>query len=139
MNAIYRNQAEVVQALLQHGCEANYVGRCIYGGNFTFCRPLEAAVHLGRFGIAQMLYSYGSALEFMHCFDFCYIIRSFPKLSEWVDENKGQPRSLSEFCRIALKDALTPGINGKAKQLPVPNQMKLYIGFYDFALKLCEE
>lgn len=134
MCAIFKNHPVIVQVLLQYGCKVDFIGRCIFGGSFTFCSPLEAAVHLGHTSIAQMLYSYGMAFDFLHCFDYCYIIRSFHKLSQWMDGVKGQPRSLSDECRIAVRKALGPELLQKSKELPVPNPLKLYLSYYDFSL-----
>ena len=138
MNAVLKNKHKAVQELLQHGCKVDYIGQCSFGGAFTFCSPLEAAAHLGYVEVAKMLYAAGGSLNFMHCYDFCYILRSNGCINAWVEEMRSGPRRLLESCRIRLRDMLGIRLRYKAQQLPLPKMLKLYLAYYDLSL-LTEE
>ena len=138
MTAVLKKQPKAVQALLQYGCQAHYIGRCSFGGAFTFCSPLEAAVHLGHLIIAKMLYAVGVPLEFLHCFDYCYIIRSNAPVNAWVEEIRSYPRRLLDICRIQIRGLLGTDLVHKTQLLPVPKMLQLFLAYYDLAT-LCEE
>ena len=133
MGAVIKNQPKTVQTLLQYGCQVHSIGRCSIGGAFTFCSPLEAAVHLGHLIIAKMLYAVGVPLEFLHCFDFCYIIRLNAPVSAWVQEMRSFPRSLLDICRIHIRSLLGTDLIHKTQLLPVPKMLQHFLAYHDLA------
>ena len=134
MDAISVNCAPAVLALIQGGCNVDVVGKATVRGRYLWSTPFQAALKNRYFTCAKMLYFSGCPLgepeDNMNIVDKEDIMDN----EEWVADVFRVPRNLSIWCRSVIHKCLGRSATSKAKALPLPKGLQLFVAYYDLAL-----
>ena len=128
VSAIFTERVDIVQALIQSGCDVNIASK----GGFT---PFKASLRHPPY-MTQMLVLAGCNLGteinvLLNVPEDNKLYDAYQDVRDWILNLVNNPKTLQQLCREAIRKQLPKQTHLKVRSLPIPQRLIEYLNLCD--------